>query len=221
MDYEEDGVKGPLRPSQLVRLDAQCKGSAMLAPLIVAATVLLASTAHAQTAPARLTDRGRVMVAGAVGGRWSHHPSYSGLHDGAQWEGHVRPGATYFVADHVGIAVSVGGGMGRRDLVIYGSPARARDYDLLAGSEASDQTCGWTACWSQTGKVGAPGVHRDVIRSVPAPGSVFRSEPSERREGQPMRDTSAVVASRWLALAPEVKRANPSPYLVPAPFLPR
>jgi len=48
--------------------------SAMFVPLLLAAASLLASTAYAQDNSPSLSDRGRIMVDGFLGGRWSSHP---------------------------------------------------------------------------------------------------------------------------------------------------
>ncbi len=98
--------------------------------------------AHAQaTSASKLTDRGRVMVDGGLGARWFHARQESNLRQPAPWQAHVQPGVTYFVADRVGIGLSVGGSFSQRDdrfgLRLGDSwTARVRTYELWAGPHA-------------------------------------------------------------------------------------
>lgn len=60
----------------------------------------------------RLTQRGRTMVFGAVGGFWSN--DNGGLASYARWNVNVRPGALYFLRDNLGLGGSVGVGYSER-----------------------------------------------------------------------------------------------------------
>ena len=111
--------------------------------LILLSVLATTGVAHAQTeGTAKLTDRGRIMLGGVIGGHWSNTPSRSAPSQRPPWEAYAQPSVTYFVANRVGLGLSVGGSFGQRDqtfrMRLSGSwAAKARDYELWAGPDAT------------------------------------------------------------------------------------
>lgn len=59
--------------------------------LLALCLVLTATTAHAQS---HLSDRGRILIAGELGGWWQNHDD---------WHIGIGPQAAYFLRDHIGL----------------------------------------------------------------------------------------------------------------------
>ncbi len=107
--------------------------------LLITATVLTAipCTAHAQSAVnARATDRGRTMLDGAIAGGWSDDPFYPAGPQKLKWKVYVQPSISYFVANRVGLGISVGGAVGQREGFIRGGLAKTRAFEVWAGPVA-------------------------------------------------------------------------------------
>lgn len=107
---------------------------------ILLLSILLASavtTTHAQDlAAGRLSDKGRVLLEGSMGGEWARKPPpYS---EAVKWAVHVQPGVTYFVRDRLGIGGAFGAGLTERPYLAYGAPhdAAARDFEFWIGPHA-------------------------------------------------------------------------------------
>lgn len=77
---------------------------------------LMLATNHASAHDAdgpRLSDRGRGLVAGAIGGYWSNgDESRHGVHE-AEWAVEVAPSFTYFFWHRLGLGVYAGYGRER------------------------------------------------------------------------------------------------------------
>lgn len=110
--------------------------STLIAALLALGLGAVAASAQAEgpAAPAarRLTDRGRWLLSGAVGGSWSN--------DRADWIGaleHWRvygtPAATYFARDRIGVGLAVSASASDTVQPFVGY----RDYGLAAGVEAA------------------------------------------------------------------------------------
>lgn len=73
-----------------------------LVPTLFLALALHDAPARAETAP-RLTDRGRTMLAGSLGGFWSNNDRGPGLVVYPRWAVWLSPSALYFVRDRLAL----------------------------------------------------------------------------------------------------------------------
>lgn len=105
--------------------------------VVAAATMWLGTmAARADSVPApktpRLTDRGRLVLSGSVGGSWSN--DHSGLYGALKhWSVYGRPSALYFLRDGIGLGLVLSGGASST----RGSYASYRDLDVAFGPEAA------------------------------------------------------------------------------------
>jgi hypothetical protein len=105
--------------------------------------VVLFSTARVRAEPEsneHLSDRGRVLIAGAVGGWWGNRED---------WRISVDPSASYFLLDHLALGGYLGYSDGRT--APYG--LRRRDFSLGA-QVVADLPLGERASWYAVARVG-------------------------------------------------------------------
>lgn len=93
------------------------------------------SHAHAEDAP-RVTDQGHIMIGGGLGGSWSNDQSRSPWPHFQQWSAHANPSLSYFLRDHVGLGVSLGGALGRDRFETLGYELRLREHQAFVGVHA-------------------------------------------------------------------------------------
>jgi hypothetical protein len=82
--------------------------------------------------PRALTRRGRVLLGGSVGATWSSDTT-NGYAATKTWSVYASPSATYFVQNHIGIGLNVGGGASRTRYSERFGGLDYRDRDVLAG----------------------------------------------------------------------------------------
>ncbi|MDB4985195.1 MAG: hypothetical protein JWN04_373 [Myxococcaceae bacterium] len=71
--------------------------------LLACVATQTASHAHARDEPPRLTDRGRLLLAGSFGGYWSNNADSPGLTRYPTWSVWTSPSLLYFVRDRLGL----------------------------------------------------------------------------------------------------------------------
>jgi hypothetical protein len=86
--------------------------------------------------PARFSDRGRVMVGGDIGGRWSNDDANAPWPTYSAWSVYGWPSLTYFLADRVGLGFFGGGGVSGGRMTTCCVRAQYRTSQVLVGPRA-------------------------------------------------------------------------------------
>jgi hypothetical protein len=121
--------------------------------LLLCLTLFAASSARADE---RLSDRGRVLIAGTVGGWWANRDD---------WHIHVDPSASYFLIDRL----ALGGYLGYSDRRTAPYGLRQRDFSL--GVQAvGDLPLGKHVSWFAVAKVGYTYRRGDHYPALGVPG---------------------------------------------------